>query len=134
MAALQTRAQGYGYAQGVPALPLAAHAGQAPAAAPAVPAAAAAAVAAPPAAETVPDIVEDNRTDEHGNIVVRRYQRGRLLGKVRRAAASRSGGGGGSAGPPRARARARRPHAPRALPRPIPMCRAALRAASSSRG
>ena len=40
----------------------------------------------PPAldpAAGVPDIVEDRRTDSYGNVVVRSYQRGRLLGKVR---------------------------------------------------
>lgn len=31
----------------------------------------------------VPDVVEDVRKDTVGNTVVRRYQRGRLLGKVR---------------------------------------------------
>jgi len=31
----------------------------------------------------VPDVVEDRRTDSAGNIVVRKYLRGKLLGKVR---------------------------------------------------
>jgi hypothetical protein len=38
---------------------------------------------APPTDAPVPDIVVDRRTDADGNIVMRRYKRGRLLGKVR---------------------------------------------------
>ena len=43
--------------------------------------------AAPPAPPVdisagVPDIVEDRRLDANGGAVVRRYERGRLLGKV----------------------------------------------------
>lgn len=45
-----------------------------------VPAAAPAPEAAAPAL-VVPDIVEDRRTDPSGNIVTRRYVRGKLLGK-----------------------------------------------------
>jgi hypothetical protein len=36
----------------------------------------------------VPDVVEDRRTDSAGNIVVRKYLRGKLLGKVRCASVS----------------------------------------------
>ena len=32
--------------------------------------------------ETVPETVVDRRKDELGNIVIRRYKRGRILGKV----------------------------------------------------
>lgn len=32
---------------------------------------------------TVPDVVEDRRTDAAGTIVVRKYMRGKMLGKVR---------------------------------------------------
>ncbi len=42
--------------------------------------------AAPPAVDAaagVPDVVEDRRLDANGATVVRRYERGRLLGKVR---------------------------------------------------
>ena len=40
-----------------------------------------AAAAAPPS--TVPDVVEDKRLDTNGNVVIRQYVKGRLLGKVR---------------------------------------------------
>lgn len=33
----------------------------------------------------VPEIVEDRRQDAAGNIILRRYYRGKLLGKVRKA-------------------------------------------------
>jgi hypothetical protein len=74
----------------------------------------AAAPAPPPADPTagVPDVVEDRRIDAAGNTVVRRYERGRLLGKVR----------GWDCMRPRACTRARRARrgrmrrAPRALP------------------
>ena len=44
--------------------------------------------------ETVPEIVVDKRDDHHGNIVIRRYKRGRVLGKVGRRGAARAAGWG----------------------------------------
>jgi hypothetical protein len=79
--------------------PVAAAAPRFHAAAPAVPsahhappaAAAPAAAAAAPRNEAahVPDIVENVRQDEHGNLFTRSYRRGRFLGKVRTRARAR---------------------------------------------
>ncbi len=44
--------------------------------------AAAASAPPPPPEHGVPDIVIDKRTDSNGGVVVKTYQRGRLLGKV----------------------------------------------------
>lgn len=112
MAAVGTGAQRYG--TGPPQIGLAPHVGQAAAAAPPAPV---------QPVETVPEIVEDTRNDEHGNVIVRHYQRGRLLGKVSVGAA-------------------RAARAPLLLPcarlspiitPPPRSCRVGLRAASSSR-
>jgi hypothetical protein len=98
------------------------HHAAAPAYAYAPPAAAVAAAPPPPPdpAAGVPEVVEDRRLDAYGGTVVRRYERGRLLGKVSAGGTRAQGCGGGGcgavgrAGRGRARGAARRRAAQRA--------------------